>query len=453
MTWALNAYERWRKYREEIYRSLYTTKTNNFTRAIKPLHEVAKDIEQLKMDVCDFIVEIRKENGEQYPPGSLYDLLGGLSIYLQREHGFEDKLMSTAFREIRNTLDHVMKERTQEGIVGNEERDVITDEHEDILWKKGVLGESNPNQLRKTIFFLAGLRFGMRGIKEHHDMRRYPQCNINIIKIQGKDALIYREFYSKTNQGGINQRHVRAPKIGYAFCSGFRPRCFVELFRKFQFVSPRGSYYFPKFYQQTNNEWSPGGDNWYLPNPVGKNTIGKYLEEIMAAGGIPGNWKNHCLRKACASRLFRKGVDPQLIAEQTGHKSNAIMLYKKTSLDLKKKVSDLLTVLPKESEDSGDDFLPQQIFNTKTRAQKEKEKLEEMASEKPVNKAPPSTDTSKVPTPKTESKSSENKEIKPAINDSKPTPIDVHVPINGANLSNLASLQGMVNIHFHIYQK
>ena len=108
----------------------------------------------LKRDVCDFIVEIRKENGD--PPGSLYDLLQGLSMFLEREHEFENKLMSRAFKEIHNTLDNIMKERTAEGIPGRPERDYISEEHEQTLWEEGILGEDNPDKLCKTIFFLIG---------------------------------------------------------------------------------------------------------------------------------------------------------------------------------------------------------------------------------------------------------------------------------------------------------
>ena len=39
-------------------------------------------------------------------------------------------------------------------------------------------------------------------IKEQYDLRRYPDSQINIVKIDGKDALVYREFLSKTRQGG-----------------------------------------------------------------------------------------------------------------------------------------------------------------------------------------------------------------------------------------------------------
>ena len=69
---------------------------------------------------CDFIVEIRKENGKQYPSSSMYNLISGLSLYLEREHGFTNKLVSGAFRSVRNTLDNVMKERTAEGMAGGQ---------------------------------------------------------------------------------------------------------------------------------------------------------------------------------------------------------------------------------------------------------------------------------------------------------------------------------------------
>ena len=66
---------------------------------------------------------------------------------------------------------------------------------------------------------------------------------------------------------------------------------------------------------------------------------------------MQGNFKNHSMRKATCTRLFRKGVDPQLIKEQTGHKSEAVMLYKKSNLQQKKEVSDMLSVLPREMEE------------------------------------------------------------------------------------------------------
>ena len=179
--------------------------TATFTRENRPIQNldvVASDIATLKSDVCDFIVEFWKENRDEYPGSSLYDLLSGLSVYLQREKNFDAKLMSEIFKEIRNTLDNVMWERAKEGVGANRpEHEFVSHEHEEILWSKGVLGESNPDQLRKTIFFLIGSRFGLCRRKEHHDLRRYPDSQINIIKVDGQDAFIYKEFVVKQGKG------------------------------------------------------------------------------------------------------------------------------------------------------------------------------------------------------------------------------------------------------------
>ena len=126
----------------------------------------------------------------------MYDLISGLSLYLEREHGFTDKLVSGAFRAVRNTLDNVMTERTAEGW-GRPERDPILEKHEQILWGKGLLGEDSPDKLK------IGVRFGLRGLKEQYELRRYPDSQINRVKIDGKDALVYREFQSKTRWGDI----------------------------------------------------------------------------------------------------------------------------------------------------------------------------------------------------------------------------------------------------------
>ena len=272
-------------------------------------------------------------------------------MFLECEHRFENKLMSRTFKEIRNTLDNIMKERTAEGIPGRPERDYISEEHEQILWQKGILGEDNPDKLRKTIFFLIGVRFGLCGLKEQHDLRRYPDSQINIVEIESKDALVYREFQSKTRQGGISEHSKINPRVAYAFCNGVRSRCFVELFRKYWFLGPPGNHSWPKFYVQTDPKWQPRSDYWYTNHPVGKNTFGKYIQTMMEDAGIKGHFCNHSTRKSTCTRLFQKGVDPQLIKEQTGHKSDAIMRYKKSNLAMKQKVSDMLSVLPCEMEE------------------------------------------------------------------------------------------------------
>ena len=61
MKWAVGAYNRWRSFRSEIFHARYTTKVTHYNREIRPIDQSARDVDELKADMCDFIVEIRKE--------------------------------------------------------------------------------------------------------------------------------------------------------------------------------------------------------------------------------------------------------------------------------------------------------------------------------------------------------------------------------------------------------
>jgi integrase len=65
----------------------------------------------------------------------------------------------------------------------------------------------------------------------------------------------------------------------------------------------------------------PQGNVWYTKIPVGHNTLSKTVKRLCAAAGIEGYKTNHSLRVTAATRLFKSGVDEQLIMSMTGHRS------------------------------------------------------------------------------------------------------------------------------------
>ncbi|KAK6174876.1 hypothetical protein SNE40_013441 [Patella caerulea] len=69
----------------------------------------------------------------------------------------------------------------------------------------------------------------------------------------------------------------------------------------------------------------------YAAAPVGRNTLANTVKRLCEAAGFKGFFTNHSLRATCATRLFRSGVDEQLIAKTTGHRSNAIRAYKRSN--------------------------------------------------------------------------------------------------------------------------
>ena len=87
---------------------------------------------------------------------------------------------------------------------------------------------------------------------------------------------------------------------------------------------------------------NPKPNCWYTCQPIGKNTLANVLSEIAKKAGIDGRVTNHSLRATATSRLYNENFDEQLICEVTGHRSNAVRSYKRTSEDQLKSVSNVL---------------------------------------------------------------------------------------------------------------
>ena len=70
--------------------------------------------------------------------------------------------------------------------------EILTEEHEDLLWSKGLLGNSSPKTLLDTMVFCNGLFFALRSGQEHRQLRSDP-CQIKLVETPGEKA--YGEEY------------------------------------------------------------------------------------------------------------------------------------------------------------------------------------------------------------------------------------------------------------------
>ncbi len=76
-------------------------------------------------------------------------------------------------------------------------------------------------------------------------------------------------------------------------------------------------------------------DVWYCNMPIGINKLQSMVKEICEEAGFKGNYTNHSLRSMSATHMYRARIDEQTICEITGHRSNAVQVYKRTSETLK----------------------------------------------------------------------------------------------------------------------
>ena len=90
---------------------------------------------------------------------------------------------SPDFKLFQDSLDAEMKRLTSKGL-GCEikQAEPITEEEEELMWSKGVLGDTDPKTLLNTLFFLLGKFFTLRSGEEHRS-RTFDQIRV----IEGRD--------------------------------------------------------------------------------------------------------------------------------------------------------------------------------------------------------------------------------------------------------------------------
>ena len=147
----------------------------------------------------------KKENGLPYPATTLRSPLAAIQRTL---HSNKVPLIifdksDMRFRDLHITLDTVCASLSKEG-VGTEVRHaaVIPIEHEDILWKKGVLGVATPESLLRTVFYTVELHFSLRGGQEYRDSK-YSQ--FTRVPEEGYPTTKYVENGSKNYQGRFSE--------------------------------------------------------------------------------------------------------------------------------------------------------------------------------------------------------------------------------------------------------
>ena len=176
-----------------------------------------------------FITEVRRSDGNSYPPNSVYQICCGLSRALRSANRSEiDIFNSPKFSQFRDTLDSCMKTLKASGNFQVQKAENITEEVEDLLWSKGLLGDSTPQCLFDTLVFYLGLYFALQSSLEHRRLRHNPS-QLALCEPPGGIAYLKYQDVSKTNQGGLKHRKDSKVVVQYANTQS-QERCIVRLF-------------------------------------------------------------------------------------------------------------------------------------------------------------------------------------------------------------------------------
>ena len=114
---------------------------------------------------------------------------------------------------LRAYLDAGLMRLQSEGLGSHKcQGEVITEEEENTLWQKGLLGDKTPQTLLDTVVFYCGLYFALQSGKEHKQLCHSPYQRELAENLGERAFLRYTEDISKNRQGGLQSRKMQ-PKV------------------------------------------------------------------------------------------------------------------------------------------------------------------------------------------------------------------------------------------------
>ena len=277
----------------------------------------AKDLDVL---IANFLLQVRKKDGEQYEPTSLRSFVSSFDRYLRKKDYSSTIMEGKEFRKTKEALVAKRKELKKDG-KGNKPNAarMLTDEEVDILYGQDLLGCSSSEALINTIWLNNTQFFGLRGCQEHRDMR-WGDVEIKETA-DGTAFLEYNERQAKTRTGA-NPKDSRTvkPKMFAVVGSERDPVRAYDLYaskRPDHLKTPDSPFYLAINHTIKAVNTKP----WFKSTPMGVNKI-KSLMKTMAekAGFDAKNLTNHSGRKRMIQKLNDEGVPPTHM-QISGHKN------------------------------------------------------------------------------------------------------------------------------------
>ena len=282
----------------------------------------------LAFSLSRFVREIKKLDNTDYPPNTLREIVIMIQMHLNQNDMFWKLLDHSEFVTLCNVLDNTMRERTAMGLGVKVSSDIISLSNENKLFETGQLGEGNPQQLLNTVIYMVGLHFALRGGVEHQRLRRPGfRSQIEFGKdLRGKFRMVFKEDpLQKTIQGGIGCKNSR--KVVYVYPASDTRRCPVRLVQKYLNLLPPPRTC-QKLYLRPRVKFNAAV--WYCDQPYGNHKVSSTIKDMCSKAGLVGKFTNHSLRATSASRMYENDIPEQVIKEITGHRSEAVRMYKRT---------------------------------------------------------------------------------------------------------------------------
>ena len=129
-------------------------------------------VDQLSDILSLFLIEIWKQNGNEYPQETLYEIVLSIQYYMCMNSRDIKLLDYPGLVKMRNTLDNWMKQLSKKGVVcEHAQAKPITVDQENFMWNTGLLGDDTLEKLVNTLLYLISVHFTLQACDKHKSLK------------------------------------------------------------------------------------------------------------------------------------------------------------------------------------------------------------------------------------------------------------------------------------------
>ncbi|XP_050673906.1 zinc finger MYM-type protein 4 isoform X2 [Leptidea sinapis] len=120
--------------------------------------------DELNYSLCLFVKEVRKPNGSEYAPDTIYYLVLGIQQYLFENGRIDNIFTDPYYEKFTDCLDEVARKFS---VLYNDSQYIVTRVEEEHLWESKQLGAHSPHVLLSTLMFFNTKHFNLVTVDEH----------------------------------------------------------------------------------------------------------------------------------------------------------------------------------------------------------------------------------------------------------------------------------------------
>ncbi|XP_071560757.1 zinc finger MYM-type protein 4 isoform X2 [Temnothorax nylanderi] len=241
--------------------------------------------DELNYSLCLFVKEVRKPNGAEYAPDTIYYLCLGIQQYLFENNRIDNIFTDSYYEKFTDCLNEVAKKFS---VLYNDAQYIVTRVEEEHLWECKQLGAHSPHVLLSTLMFFNTKHFNLVTVEEHMQLsfshimkhwKRNPAAQPTAVagKVPGSRNVLLRFYPPQSALANSRKKKVYEQQENEE-----NPlRCPVKLYEFYlskcpESVKTRNDV----FYLLPERSCVPDSPVWYSTSPLAKEQLIKMLHRI-----------------------------------------------------------------------------------------------------------------------------------------------------------------------------